>query len=268
MINFEALKPIRINELELALSFFPSTGHVLEIGAGAGWQAKYISEKGYQVSAIDVHNNSYEIEEAFPIIKYDGFKIPFPDASFDVVFSSNVLEHIPHVVEFQHEIRRVVKDTGTVIHLVPTNQWKFWATILQYPMFARMGFNWVVNKMGVKLNPKNKTYNNKLFFNEVNEKYQKFGFFSLLLRILPRRHGDRGNYFSEYYYFSKHAWYKVFSPYFIVKKYTTNSLIYTGNGTLSADTAIKTRRILARWLGSACHVFVVSPRPINELKNL
>lgn len=267
MINFEALKPIRLAELELALSSFPKTGRVLEIGAGAGWQAKYISQKGYEVSAIDVHNNSYEIEESYPIIKYDGFNIPFPDAYFDVVFSSNVLEHIPHVVEFQNEIRRVIKDNGTLIHLVPTTTWKFWATVLQYPMFFRMGFRWLIEKIGVKQPEKNKTYNNSLFMNEVNEKYKALGLFSLLLRVLPRKHGERGNYFTEYYYFTKKAWEKVFNPFFKIKKYSTNSLFYTGNGTLAPDTPIKKRQLWASWLGGACHVFVLSPKQTLKSKS-
>jgi len=264
MINFEVLKPIRIAELDLALSYFPKTGRVLEIGAGAGWQAKYISQKGYEVSAIDINNNSYEVEESYPIIKYDGFNIPFPDAYFDVVFSSNVLEHIPHVVEFQNEIRRVIKDNGTVIHLVPTNLWKFWATILQYPMFFRMGFKWLMSKAGIKQSEKNKTYNNTLFMNEVNEKYKNLGFFSLLLRILPRKHGERGNYFTEYYYFTKKAWVNVFKPHFTVNQYLTNDLFYTGNGTLPPTFSIHNRRLASNWLGSACHIFVLSP---NKTKN-
>ena len=265
MINFEALKPIRVAELELAMSFFPRTGCVLEIGAGAGWQAEYISKKGYEVSAIDVNNNSYEVKESFPILKYDGYTIPFPDATFDVVFSSNVLEHIPHVVEFQKEIRRVVKETGIVVHLVPTNTWKFWATVLQYPMFFRMGSKWLFNKIGIKRPEKNQSYNNELFFEEVNEKYNKLGLLSLLTRVLPRRHGERGNYFSEYYYFTKKAWVEVFSPYFTVEKYSTNALFYTGNGTLSPNTSIKTRHSASQWLGSACHIFVLSP---NTSKNI
>lgn len=188
------------------------------------------------------------------------------NSSFDVIFSSNVLEHIPHVIEFQKEIRRVVKDTGVIIHLLPTNSWKLWATILQYPMFFRMGVKWLMEKVGIKPTEKNKTYNNDLFFDEVNSKYKKLGLFSLISRILPRRHGEQGNYFTEYYYFTKQAWTKVFNPYFLIKEYSTNRLFYTGNGTLPSNTSISKRRIAAFWLGSACHVFILKPREANKNK--
>ena len=41
------------------------------------------------------------------VIIYNGRDLPFDDATFDVVYSSNTLEHIAHVRDFQAEIQRV-----------------------------------------------------------------------------------------------------------------------------------------------------------------
>lgn len=124
--TMEHLKNIRLYELNLVISELSQDSSLLEIGAGAGWQSKKLAENGFNVSAIDVCDTNYKDEQIFPVISYDGYTIPFEDKSFDVVFSSNVLEHIPHVVDFQAEIRRVLKDDGICIHLLPTPNWIFW----------------------------------------------------------------------------------------------------------------------------------------------
>lgn len=123
------LESIRRYELEVAREVMPPAGRLLEIGAGAGWQAKALEERGYQVSGIDVPSSNYRSEIIWPVTEYDGVKIPFADETFDIVFSSNTLEHIPHVVEFQSEIQRVLKPGGVVIHLVPSGTWRFWTNV-------------------------------------------------------------------------------------------------------------------------------------------
>ena len=111
------------------LLLLPDSGRVLEIGAGAGWQAKYLANRGYIVSAIDLPSSNYLENRIWPVIDYDGSKIPFDNNTFDVIFSSNVLEHIPNVYAFQEEIHRVLKQDGRVIHVLPSSGWRFWTNI-------------------------------------------------------------------------------------------------------------------------------------------
>lgn len=125
----EHLKEIRIFELISTLKVFPSTGKVLEIGAGTGWQAKILEDKGYAVSAIDVNTSRYKNAIVWDVKQYDGKKIPFDNNSFDIVYSSNVLEHIPHVKDFQKEIHRVLKTDGIAIHVLPSSSWRLWTII-------------------------------------------------------------------------------------------------------------------------------------------
>ena len=68
----------------------------------------------------------------FPIKDYDGRTIPLPDASVDVVFSSNVLEHVPDLSRMHAEIRRVLAPGGICIHVVPTHTWRLWTTLTSY----------------------------------------------------------------------------------------------------------------------------------------
>ncbi|MCM3906293.1 MAG: methyltransferase domain-containing protein [Pyrinomonadaceae bacterium] len=127
--SMHQLEAIRRHELDVVLLLLPDSGRVLEIGAGAGWQAKYLANRGYIVSAIDLPTSTYLENRIWPVINYDGSKIPFDDNTFDVIFSSNVLEHIPNVYAFQEEIHRVLKQDGRVIHVLPSSGWRFWTNI-------------------------------------------------------------------------------------------------------------------------------------------
>ena len=56
-----------------------------------------------------------------------GFELPFPDDSFDLVTTFQVLEHVPDPTAFLQEIKRVARPGGTVIVATPN------AAIRLYP---------------------------------------------------------------------------------------------------------------------------------------
>ena len=123
------LAAIRECEVGIVLKLLPPAGRLLEIGSGAGWQAKALEARGYSVSGIDLPSSNYRDAIIWPVTQYDGSHIPFEDNTFDIIFSSNTLEHIPHVVEFQKEIQRVLKPDGMVVHLLPSGTWRFWTNL-------------------------------------------------------------------------------------------------------------------------------------------
>src|SRR5690606_12654135 len=113
--HLRALGPIREHELQLALRYFPSPGEsgrptrVLEVGAGTGQQARLISEAGYHVTALDLPASSYANVRVYDILEYDGRNIPLEAGCVDVVFSSNVLEHVADIDGLLAETCRVLK---------------------------------------------------------------------------------------------------------------------------------------------------------------
>ena len=125
------LEHIRRHELSVVCNVFQRKGRLLEIGAGTGWQAKALQELGYDVSAIDLSTSNLKNDRIWPITDYDGKTIPFENNSFDIVYSSNVLEHIEHYSEFQKEIHRVLKKNGVVIHVLPSSSWRWWSNITE-----------------------------------------------------------------------------------------------------------------------------------------
>jgi SAM-dependent methyltransferase len=52
-------------------------------------------------------------------VTYDGKRLPFADASFDTVLSSQVLEHTPHPAELVKEMGRVLKPGGVLLLSAP-----------------------------------------------------------------------------------------------------------------------------------------------------
>ncbi len=125
----EFLKKIREYELQKIIDKLPPKSRILEIGGGSGWQAKILEDLGHKVSSIDIENSFYLNEKIFNVQTYDGVKIPFSNKEFDIIFSSNVLEHIKETNNYQKELYRVLKDEGLAIHIIPSATWRIW-TIL------------------------------------------------------------------------------------------------------------------------------------------
>ncbi len=127
MFSPEQLWAIREEELKTVLRHLPPPGaSILEIGGGTGFQARRLADRGYQVTAIDIVPSEPDSTKTFPVIGYDGRRLPFADRSYDAIFSSNVLEHIEEPGLIHGECRRVLKPAGYCVHVVPTAVWRFW----------------------------------------------------------------------------------------------------------------------------------------------
>jgi SAM-dependent methyltransferase len=128
-LSLQHVMLIRQYELEIVVRLMPDSGKLLEVGSGAGWQAFRLAEKGYDVSAIDLVSSNLKAYQIWPVIDYDGVRIPFGDNTFDIVFSSNVLEHISELRLFQQELHRVLDSDGLAVHIVPSGLWRWWTNI-------------------------------------------------------------------------------------------------------------------------------------------
>lgn len=100
---------------------------VLEIGLGQGAESEQLIRRGARWSGLDLTAESVERVRARLStrgLRHDDLKqgsalrIPYPDNSFDHVFSHGVLHHIPDIATAQSEIRRVLKPGGTLIAML------------------------------------------------------------------------------------------------------------------------------------------------------
>lgn len=100
-------------------------GPVLDVGAGKAPWRELMSEVQY--TAVDVESaNEFGMGHKPEIIYYDGTLLPFPDASFNHVLCTEVLEHVADPIPFLDEIARVLRPGGSLALTVP------WSARLNY----------------------------------------------------------------------------------------------------------------------------------------
>lgn len=252
-MNLEFLKKVREHELKQVIETLKkykkeNNVKILEIGAGTGWQALELSKLGYEVYAIDIESSGYKDERIWDIVDYDGVTIPFEDKKFDVVFSSNVLEHILHIINFQNEIKRVLKDDGIAMHLMPTGTWRFWTILTHYIYIGLFLFQIIFSK----LSKSNVKTNNHIKSKKLSKK-------KLLIKaLIAQRHGEQGNLFSEIYYFSSYYWDRLFfSTKWKIVDYKTNGIYYSGYFVGAKLFSLKIRGFLSKIIGSSCHLYIL-----------
>jgi SAM-dependent methyltransferase len=94
-----------------------SAARVMDLGCGAGDSVELFRSVNPDVSWVGV-----DIEESPEVaqrtrsdadfVTFDGRRLPFDDASFDLVYCKQVLEHVEHPRELTAEVARVVKPGG------------------------------------------------------------------------------------------------------------------------------------------------------------
>ena len=249
-MNLDQLAKIRRCELDLVVSEFTKGAVVLEIGAGAGFQAKRLSEIGFSVYAIDVPQSNYSKNRIWPVDEYNGRDIPFPDNHFDIVFSSNVLEHIAGIKPFQYEMQRVLKPQGLAIHVVPTSSWRIWTSVAHYFYLFKVAAKFIVDRCRQRKHKSSPIPTRAIRRPKIHV---------LRNALFPHRHGEHGNFVSEIYYFSRFYWAGLFKKQgWKIRKSYPSKLIYTGYSVLGGRLSFRFRYLLSKVCGSACRIFVLS----------
>jgi ubiquinone/menaquinone biosynthesis C-methylase UbiE len=258
VFSLDHLRTIREAEIEKFTTLFSPHARILEIGAGTGQQALALAQRGFDVVAIEIADSTYREARVFPVTEYDGRHIPADDASIDIVFSSNVLEHVTDLHQMNSEIRRVLKPGGYCVHIMPTHSWRFWTTLSAFPdalLYAATVRSQLVPRLASGRNIVRQTAQGW------------WGFAKHLSRpFRQERHGERGNLISETWLFHPNWWRKAFKTdgFEIVRDFPMGHF-YTGNMLLGSRMSMTTRAELAKIFGSACHLFQV--RPVSRNAN-
>jgi SAM-dependent methyltransferase len=119
-----------------------ATGDVLDVGCGDKPHRDFF-EEAESYTGLDISGVEKDIE-----VCGSATKLPFKDGSFDVFFSTQVLEHVPDPAAFFAEMARVLKDGGRAF--VSTNQmYPIHEEPNDYFRFTRYGLRHLSREVGL-----------------------------------------------------------------------------------------------------------------------
>ncbi len=111
----------------------PSGKKILDVGFGNGAIVAAFARAGATVSGIEVNEHLYKIGveltkpygDKVSLELYDGEHFPYPDQTFDYVYSTSVIEHVTYPIQVLREIHRVLKPGGRFYIAFPNSfVWK------------------------------------------------------------------------------------------------------------------------------------------------
>ena len=112
---------------------------LLEVGCGMGTDLLQFARGGALCTGVDLTPRSVEISRRhFQVYNLpgnflltDGERLPFPDATFDVVYSNGVLHHTPDTAGAVREVHRVLKTGGTAkVMLYYRHSLNYWGEMI------------------------------------------------------------------------------------------------------------------------------------------
>ena len=116
-------------------------GRVLDAGAGRGAYRDLLLRHADTYVGMDIGGSS-----ATTVVG-DAQRLPFVDASFDTVFCSQVLEHVPEPWLALAEFRRVLRPGGKLILSVPHISWLH-NEPHDYYRYTRHGLSFLLGRSG------------------------------------------------------------------------------------------------------------------------
>jgi 2-polyprenyl-3-methyl-5-hydroxy-6-metoxy-1,4-benzoquinol methylase len=250
------LETIRDTEMDIVLERHASAfanAAILEIGAGNCRQLKSLEKLTRLAVGIDIPASDYQPESNTKFVRYDGSRIPFNSGSFDVIYSSNVMEHVADERQLHDEMRRILRSNGVAIHVVPSSSWRLWTTLTYFLVLPKLVGNFL-----------RRAHHESGQASANKPQRQKSLWMIGLDLICPQRHGERGNRFTEWWHFRKDSWYRRFEELgWIVESVEGTGLFYTGYLVGTRLIPIKMRKRLSRVMGSSCFIFILTPKRSN-----
>jgi ubiquinone/menaquinone biosynthesis C-methylase UbiE len=122
-----------IRELETVLGGPLPGGAVLDVGSGTGHVAVKLAKGGRfaRVVATDISSKMLECARAnaskagasIETVESDMVRLPFEDATFDLVVGCAILHHLPDPVAFMPEVLRVLKPGAACVFIGDPSTW-------------------------------------------------------------------------------------------------------------------------------------------------
>ena len=111
-----------------ARRFYRQGHQALDLGCGDGFWSEQLKSLGYQLTSVD----QAKYYDGANVLNLEN-RLPFSDHSFDLIWSTEVLEHLWTPEKIILEIKRILKPDGYLILTTPNSH--FWI----YPILKLFG---------------------------------------------------------------------------------------------------------------------------------
>lgn len=104
-------------------------GHLLDFGCGRGEHMAAFADLGYTVAGVDISPSAPALAGPGMTVRVANLEqepMPYPDASFDMLFSKSVVEHLRDPVTALRKTRAALKPGGLAVVMTPSwvhNAW-------------------------------------------------------------------------------------------------------------------------------------------------
>lgn len=132
------------------------SGKLMDFGCGRKPYENLFTVSEY--IGVDIQTTGHDHRNSRIDVFYDGNTVPFPDATFDAIFCSEVLEHIFNPDEILQELQRVLKPGGSILLTVPFC-WNEHEVPYDYGRYSSFGIAHLMEKNGFKIRKNIKTGN-------------------------------------------------------------------------------------------------------------
>lgn len=102
---------------ELILRYLPEAGNVLDLGCGTGINMDWLKGSKARIIGCDLSNGmlGHAKQKGHRVTQGTAVRLPFPDETFNLVYSFKVLPHVREIESALEEICRVLKPGGIAV---------------------------------------------------------------------------------------------------------------------------------------------------------
>jgi SAM-dependent methyltransferase len=213
------LHKVRGRQVALIFKNVPQEGFScgLELGAGDGYQSSLISQYTKRLICTDYNRFRFCKNESSSFFVCDVEHIDSVlNCKFDLIFSSNLLEHLVDVQATIKGVAKLLSDDGVAIHVLPNVYWKMCNIFFYLPnkiltvvddLWTQQGLKKIKERIQPTL-PLGAGY--ALPGHEDNFKTERLSRPFLLRHIFPPPHGVSSTNRDEIFAFTKKRWMEEF----------------------------------------------------------
>ncbi len=212
---FAYIHKFRAGEASLIFDRFPPGcfRRTLELGAGDGFQSGMIRAHTESLVSTDyrrppIDDETIEVRE----LAAEDVAGAFDAGEFDLVYSSNMLEHIPDPQAVLSAVKVVLADDGITIHVMPNQVWKICQLALYVPNLVATAMDDLIRtrRVGAVVERLKKAQGSSGPGHDTTEKNNPTVVRrrrSLIERVLlPTPHGVSATHGEEFKAFSRQRW--------------------------------------------------------------